>query len=167
MKQSFFEGSTLLYPKISILMREDSSVSMSNIEKLESRSSADGFVHIHDTLKYGLRTNHHVIPEVQDAYMIFFAHQLHCLRQLQTMLVGLASKNGTASFGDSERNHAEQCINYIRRRIKCSGDMTLEGPDEKQEVDESALRGWGVEHRCVDRGQMLTWVDQNATVSRY
>ena len=47
-----------------------------------------------------------------------------------------------------EEDHVEHCFDYIQQKIKCSADMTMEGPsfDEQGKIIE--LDGWGVTHMC-------------------
>lgn len=104
----------------------------------------------------------------ENAYMVSFYHQLHCLRHLQVQFVQLlpngSRDRGSAVdiFKDTDRHHAEHCFSYIRQAISCAGDTTLEGPDLFPEPGESPLRGWGVQHQCSKWDHLLHWMKDNA-----
>ena len=64
------------------------------------------------------------------------------------MHIQLASNIG----GGIDVDHAEHCFIYLRGAILCSGDTTLEPPDElKLRQNRNPLHGWGVQHVCTDR----------------
>jgi hypothetical protein len=127
-----------------------------------------GFIKVDNPEQYGLIPNQNVV-KTDNAYMMSFYHQLHCLHELQVQYVrlyGIVSSHEYDYEGwalhEEERNHAEHCFSYIRQAIQCSGDITLEGPDLVRESGQSPLRGWGVQHQCRNWENMVRWVDEHA-----
>lgn len=125
-----------------------------------------GFVHITNPSAHSLEPNHGVIDGLDNVYMISAMHQLHCLQQLQKMLVRSANdtfENSTVSAGiRRDLNHASHCFDYLKQSVLCSADDTLEGPDENPEPGQSPLRGVGVEHHCRSWDGLLSFRDEHS-----
>ena len=49
--------------------------------------------------------------------------------------------------------HVRHCIDLLRQRLMCAPDMTVEVKDEAA----GGVHGFGVEHGCVDWGQLVDW----------
>lgn len=104
------------------------------------------FVHVDSPERYSLRPNKGVEVGKENIYMLSAYHQLHCLKQLHLLFVGIMhtpAEDGKLGRGVEVR-HVEHCFDYLRQGVLCAGDATLEGPDEGG----SSLTGYGVEHRC-------------------
>jgi hypothetical protein len=83
---------------------------------------------------------------------------------MQTQYAKLFHENGTAFLNAGDFLHAEHCFRYLRNAAECSFDMTLEPPDQNPVKGMSPLRGYGVEHQCRNRKQVLGWMRENAAV---
>lgn len=114
----------------------------------------NGFVHLDEPWKLGLKPNKNVIPGTHNMYMTTLYHQFHCLRELQQALMGSTHRT-------VDRHHAEHCFSYLRQAAMCAGDMTLEPPDEVPEPGRSPLRGWNVTHECIDFDHVMNWMQQH------
>lgn len=104
-----------------------------------------------DPTAFGQLPNDNVQPGKQNVYILSAFHQLHCLKKLQIALVGLQN-NATHRRISSE--HVEHCFTYLRQGIMCSGDTTLEGPDDHAVP---AIRGYGIAHSCRSWETILDW----------
>lgn len=96
--------------------------------------------------------------------MISVYHQLHCLKALHVAL--LPTIRGIEPRDDDgfEHNHIEHCLDYLRQSVMCSGDTTLEPPDERPEKGKSPLQGWGVEHTCQSWEEIEQWRGGNGVL---
>ena len=93
--------------------------------------------------------------------MVSFYHQLHCLHNLQHMLIRTVEGIEPTPYAVQ---HAEHCFDYLRQGVMCAGDTTLEGPDREVLPNESPLRGWNVTHLCKDWSLLQRWMTENAPV---
>ncbi|KAM7213545.1 protein of unknown function (DUF3328) domain containing protein [Rhypophila decipiens] len=131
-----------------------------------------------------------VLQSKPNVYIISAYHQLHCLMLLHrfhvTMLMAHmqmsetdSDSENTTTFGeaqentkekdrrplldDDEVNHAEHCFIYLRQGVLCSGDITLEQPDNDDlHIGHNPLHGWGTEHVCRDWDVLGEWAEENA-----
>jgi hypothetical protein len=115
------------------------------------------FVHIASPSEVGLAPNSGVVDGRDNVYMISAMDQLHCLQQLQIMLLHNTDESSPEAGG--EKNHAAHCINYLRQSVICSADDTLEGPDQHPEAGQSRLRGQGVTHQCRSWDGLMAFRD--------
>ncbi|KAE8385346.1 hypothetical protein BDV23DRAFT_188304 [Aspergillus alliaceus] len=124
--------------------------------------SSYGFITIPNPEAYGLPPNKNVVPGTKNAYMISVYHQLHCLKALHMALLPVVTQQETLSSSTAgghgfEHNHIAHCLDYLRQSVMCSGDVTLEPPDEKPEKGKSPLQGWGVKHVCRNWEEIEAW----------
>ncbi|KAH7374104.1 hypothetical protein BKA64DRAFT_688656 [Cadophora sp. MPI-SDFR-AT-0126] len=125
---------------------------MNNLTSIQAVEAAwhdyetTAFVHVDNPERYSLRPNKGVEVGKENIYMLSAYHQLHCLKQLHLVFVGIMrTPTEDGEFGRGpEMRHVEHCFDYLRQGVLCAGDATLEGPDEGG----SSLTGYGVEHRC-------------------
>ncbi|RMZ41046.1 hypothetical protein CA14_001677 [Aspergillus flavus] len=121
-----------------------------------------GFVTVPDPEAYDLKPNKDVVPGTNNTYMVSVYHQLHCLKIMHLALLPIISRQegrgpGTRDDHDFEHNHLEHCLDYLRQSVMCSGDVTLEPPDEMPQKNRSPLQGWGVTHACRSWEQIEGW----------
>ncbi|PIG83870.1 hypothetical protein AARAC_001829 [Aspergillus arachidicola] len=121
-----------------------------------------GFVTVPDPEAYDLKPNREVVPGTNNTFMVSVYHQLHCLKIIHLALLPIISPQerlgpGTQDDHGFEHNHLEHCLDYLRQSVMCSGDVTLEPPDEMPKKNQSPLQGWGVTHACRSWEQIEGW----------
>ncbi|KAE8356756.1 hypothetical protein BDV28DRAFT_144878 [Aspergillus coremiiformis] len=120
-----------------------------------------GFITVPDPEAYDLPPNENVVPGTRNTYMVSVYHQLHCLKVLHLALLPVMMHGATVESGATgdgfEHHHLEHCLDYLRQSVMCSGDVTLEPPDEHPEKGKSPLQGWGVRHVCRSWNEIEGW----------
>ncbi|KAK4206721.1 hypothetical protein QBC37DRAFT_300214, partial [Rhypophila decipiens] len=147
---------------------------LDTLNKVESAWVAifprNGFVHLSSPEKYNLSPNpgvpiNSVLQSKPNAYIISAYHQLHCLMLLHRFHAqeNTKEKDKRPLLDDDEVNHAEHCFIYLRQGVLCSGDITLEQPDNDDlHIGHNPLHGWGTEHVCRDWDVLGEWAEENA-----
>ncbi|KAH9914253.1 uncharacterized protein B0H18DRAFT_1087885 [Fomitopsis serialis] len=86
----------------------------------------------------------HLGPENR-VFIVAMFHELHCLRY--------------ANLGDREPQHLHHCLNYLRKWILCSADVTLEPGDFR--LRDFQTDRLGVTHTCRDWEHIYSVAQQN------
>jgi hypothetical protein len=94
--------------------------------------------------------------EKHNLYAMAWAHEMYCLAIVRRELVGLIANMSrlnlpTEEQGSRERwlvGHLDGCFEYLRQKIMCVADTTLEYPtgDDPEEIS-----GFGIEQTCAIR----------------
>ena len=98
----------------------------------------------------------------RNLYGISWAHQLYCLTVVRDEFYALKENYRTVRFlnkdplgGDETyRLHIiEECYDYLRQRIMCTGDMSIEWPTsgESELGGHGRIDGFGAEHQCREK----------------
>ncbi|KYK57934.1 hypothetical protein DCS_04947 [Drechmeria coniospora] len=103
-------------------------------------------------------------------YGMAWAHELYCLATLRTELKGLMENSSRLNLpiqmqNEEHRgrtNQIHQCFDYLRQKILCAADTTLEYPtgDDPEVID-----GYGIEQECGDWNPMGLWYERNHPVA--
>lgn len=91
------------------------------------------------------------------SHRVFFVsiiHQLHCLRSIWD-----AMGQGWMNMDEHARGHTHHCFNYLRDRILCQADTTLE-PGEFTALNLSWRRSSGIK-TCADWKPIFDYVWDN------
>lgn len=95
----------------------------------------------------------HLGPENR-VFVVAMFHELHCLRLMRT-----AMETGYANLDNREPQHLRHCLNYLRKWILCSADVTLEPGDFKlRDLHTDRL---GATHTCRDWEHIYSVAQQN------
>lgn len=52
--------------------------------------------------------------------------------------------------------HLQHCIDILRQALMCQPDLTIEIQDD----DLGGVTGFGIEHQCVDWGELIDWTSE-------
>ena len=120
--------------------------------------NGNGLVHLDSAAGHSLPPGLPSDDGRQDLYGISWTHQLYCLGIIRDEFYSLVENRSErildrdALGKDSNyRLHVvEECYDYLRQKIFCTADMTIEGaadaPDEFG--NEYHIDGFGIEHQC-------------------
>lgn len=78
-------------------------------------------------------------------YGISWTHQLYCLAILRTALTDALAVS--VSHSPSEVDRFLDCFEYLRTKISCNPDLTIEYPTSGEPI----VDGWGMHHQCAQR----------------
>jgi hypothetical protein len=99
----------------------------------------------------------------RNLYGISWTHQLYCLSVIRSHLYLLSESQSSVDHQhnlslaehQSRLDHLETCFDYLRQKIFCIGDMTLEWPthggDPNRSDHDFRIDGFGIEHRCSSK----------------
>ena len=141
------------------LFPQSPAIPSSHIKSRPCNLDHEGFIHVPAPGLCNLSTNTAIVPGVENVYLQSMYHQLHCLRDLQRMVMSSLSRRTKESgiemeetAGEGERYpgregiynayHAQHCFDYLRQGIMCAGDTRLELADSNRR----GLYGWDVMH---------------------
>jgi len=100
----------------------------------------------------------------RNLYGIGWMHQTYCLALFRNSLYTLMYDDSVSDWGQFERQHSldtvgmrahiEDCFDYLRQKIQCAGDMTIEGaasmPHTDPLGDEYHIDGFDIANTCAD-----------------
>lgn len=87
-------------------------------------------------------------------FAVSMIHQLHCLRSIRDSMA-----QSWTDMDNNSRNHAHHCLNYLRDRMLCQADTTLEPGDFA--IQNFSRRRSGATHTCTDWKPAFDYVWDN------
>lgn len=92
----------------------------------------------------------------RNLYGMGFAHQLYCLATIRSSLLAMMTDQRLGSYASSDlpviseevEGELHQCIDYLRQKIMCAADLTLEYPTGEAE---DYIDGYGIEQTCAEK----------------
>jgi hypothetical protein len=98
-------------------------------------------------------------------YGIGWMHQIYCLALFRNSLYSLLYQGSVSPWGQFTRQdglqtggvqaHIDDCFDYVRQKILCAGDMTIEGAAETSDKDPLGgahhIDGFGGTVTCLDK----------------
>ncbi|KAI1126937.1 hypothetical protein F5Y10DRAFT_266648 [Nemania abortiva] len=116
--------------------------------------NGNGLTYLND----GIKEEFNLPPGLPDGsggsnlYGISWTHQLYCLSILRTALTDALA--GSAADDPSIIAHFFDCFEYLRKKISCNPDLTIEYPTG----DDPIIDGWGMHHQCAQRMPLGVWI---------
>lgn len=94
----------------------------------------------------------------RDLYGISWTHQLYCLAIIRDEFYSLVenrselilARNALGKDSDYRLHVVEECYDYLRQKIFCTADMTIEGAANGSDEfgNQYHIDGFGIEHQC-------------------
>jgi hypothetical protein len=132
-------------------------------------NALSGYITIPNPTAYNLRPGveygHHNFSEI---FSISFYHQLHCLAMIRQAYYHplnphMHGHDSRSPPSETARRtaHLDHCFDYLRQRITCAADMTVEWAKEEVDGSRRQVDGWGIPHReCRDMEKVEAFMER-------
>ncbi|KAM0806643.1 putative Tat pathway signal sequence [Seiridium cardinale] len=112
----------------------------------------------------------------ENLFGVGWMHQMYCLALFRNSLYSLMYDGSVSPWGQFERQnelgepglqaHIEDCFDYLRQKVLCAGDMTLEGAAASSDPDPLGgshhIDGFGTTMTCLEKFELGKWAEDRA-----
>ena len=126
-------------------------------EAFKCLPNGNGLIYINPAVQHGLPPGLPSGDGGHNLYGIGFAHQLYCLAAIRSELHLFADNGSEIDNPEQQRQDfhnrlasIEQCIDYLRQKIMCVADITIEYPTRMDDFQSPTyISGYGIEQECA------------------